>query len=150
AHVLIPAVELVIESDGIYHRKTVLKVLSLICPVAFVWLAGTLPLRAEEPGNMVAKSHDVPSVAQTCPEDGVNLWSWSTFSFVEPIFAIATKRTLNDSDVWRLSPFFGHKNLFNKCLEYRARHPKHSLLRFLLTSNSLDLILDVVLELWSA
>ncbi|KAI3621779.1 abc transporter [Moniliophthora roreri] len=150
AHVLIPVVELVIGSDGIYHRETVLKVLSFICPLAFVWLAGTLPLRAVTPGDMVAKPDDVPSVTQTCPEDGVNLWSWSTFSFVEPIFAVATQHTLNDSDVWRLSPFFGHKNLFNKCLEYRARHPKHSLLRFLLTSNSLDLILDVVLELWSA
>lgn len=30
------------------------------------------------------------------------------------------------------------------------RYPNHSLLRFLLVSNSLDLILDVILELWSA
>ena len=29
-------------------------------------------------------------------------------------------------------------------------HPTHSLLRFLLASNSLDLILDIVLELWGA
>ena len=31
-----------------------------------------------------------------------------------------------------------------------ARHPTHSLLRFLLVSNSLDLILDILLEMWSA
>jgi hypothetical protein len=30
------------------------------------------------------------------------------------------------------------------------RYPEHSLLRFLLVSNSLDLILDVFLEMWSA
>lgn len=30
------------------------------------------------------------------------------------------------------------------------RYPDHSLLRFLIVSNSLDLILDVVLEMWSA
>lgn len=30
------------------------------------------------------------------------------------------------------------------------RYPTHSLLRFLIVSNSLDLILDYVLELWSA
>lgn len=30
------------------------------------------------------------------------------------------------------------------------RHPTHSLLRFLIVSNSLDLFLDLVLELWSA
>lgn len=32
----------------------------------------------------------------------------------------------------------------------RCRHPTHSLLWFLLASNSLDLILDVLLEFWSA
>lgn len=31
-----------------------------------------------------------------------------------------------------------------------SRYPSHSLLRFLLVSNSLDLILDVVLEMWGA
>jgi hypothetical protein len=31
-----------------------------------------------------------------------------------------------------------------------SRYPTHSLLRLLLVSNSLDLILDVLLELWSA
>lgn len=31
-----------------------------------------------------------------------------------------------------------------------CRYPDHSLIRFLVVSNSLDLILDVVLELWSA
>ncbi|KAJ6483901.1 P-loop containing nucleoside triphosphate hydrolase protein [Mycena vulgaris] len=76
------------------------------------------------------------------------MWEWATFSFVEPIFHLANKGTLNDSDVWALSPYFKHKNLFKKCLKYRARHPSHSLIRFLLVSNSLDLILDIVLELW--
>jgi hypothetical protein len=33
---------------------------------------------------------------------------------------------------------------------FRNSHPTHSLLRFLLVSNSLDLILDILLELWSA
>ncbi|KAK7058500.1 hypothetical protein VNI00_002134 [Paramarasmius palmivorus] len=149
SYALIPVVRLVVEPERV-GKNTALKIASLICPVAFVWLSGTLPLRSEQPGYVVAKPDDVPSVTHTCPEDGVNLWSWSTFSFVEPIFTVATKCTLNDTDVWKLSPFFGHKNLFNKCLEYRAQHPTHSLLRFLLVSNSLDLILDVVLELWSA
>lgn len=61
----------------------------------------------------------VPSVAFSCPEDDVTLWSWFTFSFVEPILDLAKTRTLNDTDVWTLSPFFRHKILFNKCLEYR-------------------------------
>lgn len=37
------------------------------------------------------------------------------------------------------------------CIDVLAcSYPTHSLLRFLLVSNSLDLILDVVLEMWSA
>ncbi|KAL6301359.1 P-loop containing nucleoside triphosphate hydrolase protein [Sparassis latifolia] len=84
------------------------------------------------------------------PEDGVNLWSWSNFSFIQPLFDVANRRTLNESDVWSLSPFFTHKNLFTKYLKYRSEYPTHSVLRFLLVSNSLDLILDIVLDLWSA
>lgn len=53
------------------------------------------------------------------PEDSVNLWTWSTFSFVEPIFKVATSRTLNEEDIWSLSPYFKHKNLFTKYLKYR-------------------------------
>ncbi len=83
------------------------------------------------------------------PEDDVTLWSWCTFSFISPLFGLANSRTLNETDVWTLSPYFLHKNLFEKYLEYKTQHPNHSLLRFLLVSNSLDLILDVVLELWS-
>ncbi|KZT01394.1 uncharacterized protein LAESUDRAFT_739182 [Laetiporus sulphureus 93-53] len=84
------------------------------------------------------------------PEDSADLLSWSNFSFVEPIFSVAQKRTLNEGDVWSLSPYFKHKNVFSKYLRYREQHPTHSLLRFLLVSNSLDLILDIVLEMWSA
>jgi hypothetical protein len=86
----------------------------------------------------------------TSPEDAVNLWQWATFTFIEGIFPVAMKGTLQETDVFALSPFFTHKNLFKKYLKYRAAHPTHSLLRFLLVSNSLDLILDILLELWSA
>ncbi|KAI0749685.1 P-loop containing nucleoside triphosphate hydrolase protein [Daedaleopsis nitida] len=84
------------------------------------------------------------------PEDSVDLWSWSTFSFVEPLFKVSNARTVNDTDVWKLSPYFTHKNLFRKYLQYTSDYPRHSLLRYLLVSNSLDLILDVSLETWSA
>ncbi|KAG7099723.1 hypothetical protein E1B28_001540 [Marasmius oreades] len=145
-HLFLPLVNLTI--DDMLGLTT--SIVSMICPAAFVWLAGTLPLRAVQPGENVAAPKDIPSNTQTCPEDGATLWSWCSFTFVEPIFQIAMKRTLNDPDVWKLSPYFGHRNLFNKYLEYRSRHPKHSLLWFLLASNSLDLILDVLLELWNA
>lgn len=63
----------------------------------------------------------IPSDALTCPEDDVTLWEWCTFSFVEPILNLATIHTLNGKDIWTLSPFFRHKNLFKKCLEYRRQ-----------------------------
>ena len=52
------------------------------------------------------------------PEDSANLWTWSTFSFVEPLFKVANSRTVNDTDVWQLSPLFTHKNIFKKYLQY--------------------------------
>jgi hypothetical protein len=52
------------------------------------------------------------------PEDSVNLWAWMTMSSVEPLFGIAKSRTLDETDVWSLSPFFLHKNLFTKYLAY--------------------------------
>ncbi|KAF9567761.1 pleiotropic drug resistance ABC transporter [Agrocybe pediades] len=121
-----------------------------IISATFAWLAGTLPLKSYRPGLNVAGPDDVPSIKLTCPEDNVNLWSWSTFTFVQPLLTLATKRTLNEGDVWSLSPFISHKNLFTKALEYRRKYPTHSLIRFLLVSNSLDLILDSALEMWSA
>ncbi|KAG1885552.1 P-loop containing nucleoside triphosphate hydrolase protein [Suillus subluteus] len=121
-----------------------------IISATFVYVAGLLPLQAVRPALNVASSTDIPSSNHSSPEDDANLWSWCTVSFVEPILDLAWKRTLNDADVWCLSPFFRHKNLFNKCLDYRSRYPTHSLLRFLLVSNSLDLILDLALEMWGA
>ncbi|KAF5368585.1 hypothetical protein D9758_002189 [Tetrapyrgos nigripes] len=122
----------------------------IVAASVFIWVAGTLPLQSTPPGASIASAKDIPSVNQTSPEDGVNLWQWLTFSFIEPILSLAQTKTLNDEDVWSLPPFFAHKNIFKKCLDYRARYPKHSLLRFLLVSNSLDLTLDVTLEMWSA
>ena len=54
------------------------------------------------------------------PEDSADLWSWSTFSFVEPLFKVSNARRVNDEDVWTLSPFFTHRNLFRKYLLYTA------------------------------
>ncbi|KAH9906597.1 ABC transporter type 1, transmembrane domain-containing protein [Fomitopsis serialis] len=129
---------------------TTLVLLQLAWPTALAWVAGSLPLRSVLPAQNVAKHADVPTSAATMPEDSVTLWSWSTFSFVEPLFKVATARTLDEADVWSLSPYFKHNNLFKKYLRYQEEHPTHSLLWFLLASNSLDLSLDLLLELWSA
>ncbi|KAK0481769.1 P-loop containing nucleoside triphosphate hydrolase protein [Armillaria novae-zelandiae] len=131
-------------------RVVVLNSFCLITASLFVYIAGTLPVQRVRPALNIAQYKDMPSISLSMPEDDVTLWSWSTFSFIEPLFSLANARTLNESDIWSLSPYFRHKNLFNKYLEYHKRYPNHSLIRFLVVSNSLDLILDVVLELWSA
>ncbi|PPQ63821.1 hypothetical protein CVT24_009771 [Panaeolus cyanescens] len=146
-------ISLVNFGDGVYfkgQRNAFLHLLAIPTSAAFVYVAGTLPLKTYRPALNVANHDDTPSVSLSCPEDNVNLWNWSAFTFVQPILDLAMQRTLNETDVWTLSPFFRHKNLFHKYLAYKAKYPTHSLLRFLLVSNSLDLILDIVLELWSA
>jgi len=35
---------------------------------------------------------------------------------------LATSRTLNGTDIWMLSPFFQHKVIFTKYLEYRSQY----------------------------
>ncbi|KAJ6520112.1 P-loop containing nucleoside triphosphate hydrolase protein [Mycena sanguinolenta] len=147
---VVPLVYLSIDVYSGGSNVTLLNCARIIVSSLFLWIAGTLPLQTVESTTNIAGPKDTPSMTSSMPEDKVTLWEWSTFSFVEPLFALSNKGTLNDEDVWTLSPYFKHKNLFNKCLEYRAKHPKHSLIRFLLVSNSLDLIIDVVLELWGS
>ncbi|KAF7337494.1 P-loop containing nucleoside triphosphate hydrolase protein [Mycena sanguinolenta] len=145
---VVPLVYLSIDVYSGGSNVTLLNCARIVGAALFLWIAGTMPLQTVESTTNIAGSKDKPSMTSSMPEDKVTLWEWSTFSFVEPLFALSNKRTLNDEDVWTLSPYFKHKNLFNKCLEYRAKYPKHSLIRFLLVSNSLDLIIDIVLELW--
>ena len=85
---------------------------------------------AANEAGLTAPLRKPPSSDFTMPEDSVDLWSWSTFSFVEPLFKISNARTVNESDVWRLSPFFTHKNLFSKYLRYASAYvPLKSLLQ---------------------
>ena len=58
------------------------------------------------------------SCEDTNPEDAASLWQWMSFSYVEPIFKSAGAHTLEEEDVWTLSPFFKHKNIFHKYLQY--------------------------------
>ena len=97
-------------------------VLGMVIPVLFIWVGGTLPVTTVRPNRDVAKPYHTPTSSQTVPEDDVTLWQWFTFSFVEPIFGISDKRTLQATDVWNLSPYFQHRNLFNKYLEYRTAY----------------------------
>ncbi|CAE6522225.1 unnamed protein product [Rhizoctonia solani] len=156
--------------DVVYYRpdlQDVYNVASLVDGIraiicgAIILLAGRFPVSPVLPGPDVAMTGDPLTNELTSPEDGVTLWSWITFSFMDPLFALADERSvrssesgkfsLNDEDIWSLSPTFAHRNVFRRYLrEMKEKGQKFSLLWYLLKANSLDLILDVALELYSA
>ncbi|KDQ16440.1 hypothetical protein BOTBODRAFT_186494, partial [Botryobasidium botryosum FD-172 SS1] len=82
---------------------------------------------------------------EVSPEDYATLWSWTTFSWVEPLIARGVKTTLNEDDVWELSPTLRSKLVFAKFSGSSAR-----LIRWIFFTNSLDLTLDFILTLVSA
>ncbi|PVF92969.1 hypothetical protein CPB86DRAFT_743436 [Serendipita vermifera] len=89
------------------------------------------------------------------PEDYTRLWKWITFSWVIPLVKRGTGRTMNESDVWALSPTMQSKPLFMKFSTFLPKGPspitkkRISLLKRLWKANSLDLILDFSLTLTS-
>jgi len=122
--------------------------LSVVGPGIWTWIAGSLPLSPSKLSPFVAGRNDSPSSELTMPEDGLTLWSWCSFTFVQPLLTLALQRRLNETDVWALSPFFSHQNLFTKLLHEKRQD--ESLLRFLITSNALDLLICLLAELWGS
>ncbi|KAF8439690.1 multidrug resistance-associated ABC transporter [Boletus edulis BED1] len=72
------------------------------------------------------------------PEDYVPIIQWITFSWVYPLIKRGTNTTLNEEDVWDLSPTTQSRPVFTKFATIKGT----SLLRRLFWANSLDLIVD--------
>ncbi|CUA73825.1 ABC transporter ATP-binding protein/permease VMR1 [Rhizoctonia solani] len=147
--------------EDIYNIASLMGGIRAIICGAIIFLSGRFPVTPILPGPNVAISGDPLTSELTSPEDAVSLWGWLTFSFMEPLFALADDRSvrssesgkfsLNDEDVWSLSPTFAHRNVFRRCLrEMKERGRDFSLLWYLLRANSFDLILDITLEMYSA
>ena len=128
----------------------VISFIMALAPFTASWMAGTYPLRAVLPSPGVGRPHATPNSDTSGPEDAATFWDWVTVSFVSALFPLSAQRTLNATDVWKLSPYFLHANLFNKYIRYTQENPKHSLLWFLFASNSLDIILDIAIELYKS
>ncbi|TDL15864.1 hypothetical protein BD410DRAFT_816853 [Rickenella mellea] len=79
------------------------------------------------------------------PEDYTSLWGWASFYWVHPLIRRGTYMTLNEPDVWSLSPTLQSRPLF--LVFSRIKHG--GLVRRLLAANSLDIILDFSLTLVS-
>ena len=77
------------------------------------------------------------------PEDYTSLWGWVTFFWVKPLVDLGRDTTLNETDVWNLSPTMQSRPIFVKF----SAIAQSTLLRRLWTANSLDLMYTVLLPL---
>ncbi|KAH6873975.1 multidrug resistance-associated ABC transporter [Coprinopsis sp. MPI-PUGE-AT-0042] len=84
---------------------------------------------------------ETAKAGSSSPEDYTSLFGWITFSWVYPLVQSGRFKTLNEDDVWNLSPAFRSKPVFTKFSEIK----KPTLLRRLWIANSLDLLLDFIL-----
>ncbi|KII83783.1 hypothetical protein PLICRDRAFT_702353 [Plicaturopsis crispa FD-325 SS-3] len=75
------------------------------------------------------------------PDDYTTLFGWITFSWVYPLIKRGTNATLNEKDVWELSPALQSRPVFIKFSSMK----RATLIRQLVASNTLDLFLDFFL-----
>ncbi|KAH7904349.1 ABC transporter type 1, transmembrane domain-containing protein [Hygrophoropsis aurantiaca] len=95
------------------------------------------------PSTFVKKEDIGVTVA---PEDYTTLWGWITFKWVYPLIKRGNSTTLNENDIWNLSPTIQSRPLFTKFNTI----VRSSLLRRLWAANSLDIMMDFGLTLVSA
>ncbi|KAI0048026.1 multidrug resistance-associated ABC transporter [Auriscalpium vulgare] len=112
------------------HVANLAASLLLICTVF------SMPVNT--PGDRVDRADIGKSVS---PEDYTSLWGWVTFSWIWPLIKKGTHGTLNEPDVWSLSPTNQSRPLFIKF----SRTLRPTLLRKIWATNSLDLMLDFIL-----
>ncbi|KAF8872717.1 hypothetical protein CPB85DRAFT_1378897 [Mucidula mucida] len=79
------------------------------------------------------------------PEDYTTLFGWVTFNWVYPLVRKGRNMTLEDTDVWSLSPTYQSRPLFIKF----SNIVQSSLLRKIAVANTHDLMLDAGLTIIS-
>ncbi|RDX45811.1 multidrug resistance-associated ABC transporter [Lentinus brumalis] len=110
-------------------------VVNLFAVAGLLILVLNMPLGI--PSKRIKKEDIGKSVS---PEDYTTVWGWATFRWVVPLLEKGTYNTLNEEDIWKLSP----------TMQARPLHIKFSrssgkLFKRLWQANSLDLILDFIL-----
>ncbi|KAF9255059.1 multidrug resistance-associated ABC transporter [Marasmius fiardii PR-910] len=86
------------------------------------------------------------------PEDYTTLYGWISFSWVYPLVSLGKRSTLNESDVWNLSPTFQSRPVFEKFYGTTTdlSGKRRTLLMRIWKANSLDLLLEMVLTMMSS
>ncbi|CAE6448018.1 unnamed protein product [Rhizoctonia solani] len=90
------------------------------------------------------------------PEDFTTVWGWFTFTWVGPLLKRGSAKTLDESDVWRLSSTLRSKPLFTAFSSAKSsKLPDSSwgttwtLAKHLLRANSRDLAIEAILTFFS-
>ncbi|KAF8060200.1 multidrug resistance-associated ABC transporter [Lyophyllum atratum] len=113
---------------------------NLIIVGALVNVVASMPLAV--PSKRVHRDKIGLSIS---PEDYTSLWGWVTFNWVYPLVQRGRNTTLNEKDIWSLSPTMQSRAIFIKFVTIQ----RSTLLRRLWAANSLDLILDFLLTVVS-
>ncbi|KAF8554053.1 hypothetical protein OG21DRAFT_1497299 [Imleria badia] len=108
-------------------------IFNLVAVLLELALVSTMPM--DLPSSRVNKE-DIS--VKYSPEDYVTIFQWVTFSWVYPLVKRGTETTMNEEDVWDLSPTSQSRPVFGKFTTIKGA----SLLRRLFWANSLDLIVD--------
>ncbi|KAH9943429.1 multidrug resistance-associated ABC transporter [Epithele typhae] len=110
--------------------------------VNLVAVAGLLLLVMKMPLNLPSSQVKKEDIGKTVsPEDYTSVWGWLSFTWVMPLLERGTYSTLNEEDVWALSPTMQARPLYAKW----SRSASGKLLTRLLKANALDLTLDFAL-----
>lgn len=64
------------------------------------------------PSPKTATQGSIASRSYDSPEDGTSLLSWMLVDWLNPLLSLAKKRTLQDEDVYQLSPYFQHAIIY--------------------------------------
>ncbi|KAG2143718.1 hypothetical protein DEU56DRAFT_792331 [Suillus clintonianus] len=109
---------------------------NLIAILVVLTVVGNMPF--ELPSNRI-KKEDI--YVKHSPEDYATMWEWIMFSWVYPLITRGSNMTMNEDDVWNLSPTQQSRPVFIKF----STIIRSSLLRRLWAANSKDLLLDFCL-----
>ncbi|KIJ35250.1 hypothetical protein M422DRAFT_262419 [Sphaerobolus stellatus SS14] len=115
-------------------------ILNLVVILALLFIVLRMPMNIPSSEEIAEKIGTSVS-----PEDYTPLWRWITFEWILPLIRKGTNETLNEPDVWNLSPTMQSKAVYEKF----AATKRKSLFRRLIASNSRDVLIDFLLTIVS-
>lgn len=123
------------------RRLNVLHIGQLCISVGSIIVILSMPMRSPDLStDGIAGPHDKATNELRSPEDRLTLWQFMTVSWMTPMIRTASKKTLNDEDVWLLPFEFQHSRL-----HMLFRDLQGSLIWRLILANGLDLMITTSL-----